>query len=222
MTQAAQATDEHRLLERFGRRYGAGEVVFRAGEPASTAYLLREGRVRLIQHVGTQERGLRIVRPGELFGEVALVPGTERSATAVAMLDTTVLELDADAFEELLAASPELGFRLIQQVSRRLRDAEHQIETLVLRDSQLKIVVSLIQLARSQPSPSGDDGALTVTVSPLELAARVGLDVRTVKRSVQQLRANGYLAIVDERVQIPDVGALQELRGLLEVKDAIR
>jgi CRP/FNR family transcriptional regulator, cyclic AMP receptor protein len=218
---AAHAADDPRLLERYGRRFAAGEVVFRAGDPAETAYLLREGRVRLIQHVGTQDRGLRVVRPGELFGEVGLVPGAERSATAVALLESTALELRAEAFEELLAADPGVGLRLIQQISRRLRDAEHQIGTLVLRDAQLKIVVSLIQLAQQQASTEAPEEAFALAISPLELSARVGLDVDTVKRNVQQLRANGYVAIVDERVQIPDLSALRELRGLLEIKDTI-
>jgi CRP-like cAMP-binding protein len=218
MTDAAGEHDLSAFLERFGRKLAAGEVVFRAGDPASTTYLLREGRIRLVHRIGTRERGLRVVRPGELFGETGLVPGASRGATAVAILESTALELDADAFGELLAAEPSLGLELIQQVSRRLRDSEHQIETLMLKDSQLKVVVALIQLAGVTGS-SGDEKDLAV--SPLELSARVGLDVDTVKRNVQQLRATGYLDIVEERVHIPDIGALRELRDLLEVKDTL-
>jgi CRP/FNR family cyclic AMP-dependent transcriptional regulator len=218
MSDAARAQEQQGLFERFGRRFAAGEVVFRAGEPAHAAYLLTEGRVRLIYRVGAQERGLRVVRPDELFGEAGLVPGAERSATAVAILETAALELDAAAFEELLGSNPSLGLRIIQQVARRLRDAEHQIETLMLHDSQLKVVVSLLQLA--QAAPPGSE-RVDLVVSPLELSARVGMDVETVKRNVQQLRANGYVEIQDERVHIPDLAALRELRGLLEVKDTI-
>jgi DNA-binding transcriptional regulator LsrR (DeoR family) len=55
----------------------------------------------------------------------------------------------------------------------------------------------------------------------MELSARVGLDVDTVKRNVQQLRTSGYVRIEGEEIQIPDVEALRELRRLLEMKDEI-
>jgi CRP/FNR family transcriptional regulator, cyclic AMP receptor protein len=217
---ALQELVSEELDERFGRRYAAGQVVFHAGSPAEDgAYLLQEGRVRLIHRVGSQERGLRVVRPGELFGETGLLPAAERTSTAVAMLETRALVLSAGAFEELLASKPSLGLQLLQQVSRRLRDTEQQIHTLMLRDSQLKVTVTLIQLAQSLGAGTTPD--VQIAISPLELSARVGLDVDTVKRIVQQLQGAGYLSIQDERVRLPDLEALRELRGLLEVKDTL-
>jgi len=55
----------------------------------------------------------------------------------------------------------------------------------------------------------------------MDLSARVGLDVDSVKRIVQELRNAGYLRITDERVEVPDPEALRELYGLLGVKDQI-
>ena len=63
--------EQSRLLSRFGRRFAAGEVIFEQNAPSVEAYLLQEGRVRLIKRVGTSERSLRVVRPGDLFGEQA-------------------------------------------------------------------------------------------------------------------------------------------------------
>jgi CRP/FNR family transcriptional regulator, cyclic AMP receptor protein len=132
------------------------------------------------------------------------------------------LALDQATFQQVLASHPEVGGRVMQQLIRRLRDAEDQIEILMLRDSQSKVVVALMKLAQQAlaAGATGEDGAL-LNVSPMELSTRVGLDVDTVKRNVRQLRESDYIRIVDEKVQVPDLEALRELYSLLAVKDQI-
>lgn len=222
MTIATDDTEQQRLLERYGRAFRAGEVFFQAGEPAREAFLLQEGRVRLVKRAGAAERLIGIVRPGDLFGESGLLPGSMRTSTAIALVDGTALTLDQATFEHVFGTSPAAGLRVLQQLIRRLRDAEDQIELLMLRDSQIKVVVALLQLAQESARAQGEaHGGLIISVTPLELSARVGLDVETVKRNVLQLRNNGYVQIVDERVEIPDLDALRELKSLLDVKDEI-
>lgn len=221
MDGATDVLDQERLLARFGRRFHAGEVIFTEGIAATEAFLLQEGRVRLIKRVGAVERSLRVVRPGDLFGESALLQGTPRNSTAVALSDGAVLALDHDTFQHVLTANPAVGTRVLHQLIRRLRDAEDQIEILMLRDSQAKVVVALLKHAQ-QAAARGVDGAVTLSVSPLDLSVRVGLDVDTVKRTVQQLREAGYVSIVDETIEIPDADGLRELYNLLGVKDQIR
>lgn len=215
----SEKSEQERLLARFGRRFAAGEVLFSDGEAATEAFLLQEGRVRLIKRVGTIERSLRVLRPGDLFGESALMPGAARSSTAVALSDGVALALDQATFQHVLSSNPAIAARVLQQLIRRLRDAEDQIEILMLRDSQSKIVVALLKLVHQSESRGG--GPVPLNISPMELSTRVGLDVDTVKRNVQQLRDSGYVQIVDERVEIPDPDALSELYGLLGVKSQI-
>jgi CRP/FNR family transcriptional regulator, cyclic AMP receptor protein len=214
--------EQARMLSRFERTFVAGDVVFNDGDTAVEAFLLQEGRVRLIKRVGAVERSLRMLRPGDLFGESALVAGAPRSSTAVALTDVVALALDQATFQQVLASHPEVGGRVMQQLIRRLRDAEDQIEILMLRDSQSKVVVALMKLAQQAlaAGASGEEGAM-LNVSPMELSTRVGLDVDTVKRNVRQLRESDYIRIVDEKVQVPDLEALRELYSLLAVKDQI-
>jgi hypothetical protein len=56
----------------------------------------------------------------------------------------------------------------------------------------------------------------------MELSTHIGLDVDAVKRTVQQLRNSGYLSIVDEKVEVPDVDAVRELVSLLALKDRLK
>jgi CRP/FNR family cyclic AMP-dependent transcriptional regulator len=203
-----------RLLEKFGRKFQPGDVIFREGEPGSEAFLLQEGRVRLLKRVRTVERSLMVLKPGDLFGESALTPGSTRSSTAVALTEGIALALAESTFRTLLSNNPPIAGRVLGQLVRRLRDLEDQIEYMMIRDTRSKIVAALLKL-------SGGRSGAVLPITPMELSTRVGLDIDTVKRTVQQLRDGDYLRISDEKLEIPDIEALRKLYGLLGVKDEL-
>jgi CRP-like cAMP-binding protein len=219
MSADISAQERDRLLEHFGRRYSAGDVIFREGDIGREVFILQEGRVRVLKRVRLVERSLQILKPGDLFGEGALLPNTPRTSSAVALSDVVVLALDPDTFGALLQGSAAVAMRLVQQLVRRLRDAEDQIENMMLRDNQSKIVNALLKLAGEAGRTSG---SAQVPVSPLELSSRSGLDVDTVKRGVLQLREGQYIRIVEEKVVIDDIDALRRLFALLGMKEQVR
>ena len=204
-----------RLLGRFGRRFTAGETVFQEGTPAVAALLLQEGRVRLFKRVAMSDRSLAVLRPGDLFGEGALLDGAAYGSTAVALTDGSALALDRATFRSLLGSHPPVAARAVDQLVRRLRDAEDQIEIMMLRGVQSKVTSALLKLA-GRPS-----GPAELMVSPVELSTRVGLDVEAVKHTVQRLRDQQYIRITGERIEIPDVDALRRLHVLLGSKDEL-
>jgi CRP-like cAMP-binding protein len=218
MQELGQA-ERQRLFERFGKSYAPGEVVYDEGSAAEHCYLLQEGRVRLVKRIRGSERSLTVLKPGDLFGEDALLTKTARSASAVALTQAQVLALDKKTFGVLLSGNTEVATRLVEQLVRRLRHAEEQLENAMLRDQPSRVVNTLLRLAASADTTS--EGHV-FSISPLELSARVGLDVDAVKRAVQQLRDGGYLRIVDEKVVVPDLDALRQLYQLLGMKEDVR
>ena len=204
-----------RLLGRFGRRFAAGDTLFQEGAAAQEAFLLQEGRVRLLKRIAMTDRSLAVVKPGDLFGEGALLPSSTYGSTAVAVTEGTVLALDRGTFRGLLDQHPQVAARVIDQLVRRLRDAEDQIEIMMLRGVQSKVTSALIKLAGRA------SGFAELSVSPVELSTRVGLDVEAVKRTVSRLRERQYIRITGERIEIPDVEALRRLYSLLGAKDEL-
>ncbi len=204
-----------RLLGRHGRRFVSGEAIFREGTLAREAFLLQEGRVRLLKHVAMAERSLAVVKPGDLFGEGALLDGTTYGSSAVAMTEGVVLALDRPTLRTLLEGHPLVAMRAVDQLVRRLRDAEDQIEIMMLRGVQSKVTSALLKLAGRAT------GAAELNISPVELSTRVGLDVEAVKRTVSRLRERQYIRITGERIEIPDVDALRRLYALLGTKDEL-
>lgn len=205
-----------RLVGRYGRTFVAGETLFKEGDSANEAFLLQDGRVRLLKRVRMVERSLIVLKTGDLFGESALIDSAGRNSTAVALTDGAVLVLDRTTFRPLLEHYPSISIRLLEQLTRRVRDAEDQIEIMMVKDTQSKIVAALLKLVQRST------GAAELAISPVELSTRVGLDVESVKRGVQRLREQQYVRIVDERVEIPDVEALRRLYVLLGTKEELR
>lgn len=217
-TQSERQTREERvrLLERFGRHFAAGEVLYREGDPASHAYLLHEGRVRVLKRVRNVERSLMVLEAGALFGETALAETGTRSSSAVALSHGVALVLDPNTFDTLALRHPAIAIRIVEQLAERLRDAEDQIEIMMLGDDTSKVVSALLKLSGHA------EGSIQLTVSPVDLGYRVGLDVDLVKRIVARLRDQGYLRIAGETVTIADLGALRTLFNLLGAKEEIR
>jgi CRP-like cAMP-binding protein len=204
------------LLEQYGCAFAQGEILFREGDPATDAFLLHRGRVRLLKRVRMVERSVSVLKAGDLFGEGALLEGAVRSSTAMALSEGIALVLDRVALRQIVERFPTLSERILTQLVGRLRDAEDQIEVLMLRDTQSKVISALLKMARATSGPAD------LGVSPVELSSRVGLDVETVKRAVQRLRDQQYLRIIGERVEIPDLEALRRLYGLLGSKEELR
>lgn len=218
--QGLAAEEQARLFERFGKRFAAGQSIYEVDQPAPACFLVQEGRVRLVKKVRGMERSLTILHPGDLFGEEALVEPAIRVSSAIAQSDVAVLALERKTFGALMSSNAAAATRLVEQIVRRLRDVEEQLENTMLADAPSRVVHTLIHLAVA--APPGSEGGASIPVSPLELAGRTALDVDAVKRAVQQLRDGGHIRIVDERIVVPDLEALRRLLVMLEAKEKVR
>ena len=215
------------LFGRYGRRFSAGDTIVREGTPATETLLVHEGRVRLLRRVAMTDRNLAVLRPGDLFGEGALLEGASYGSTAIALSDGAALALDRATFRALLVRHPDVATRVVEQLVRRLRSAEDQIEIMMLRGAQSKVAGALVKLVTG-PSGISSDAAVevhatgaAVTISPVELSMRVGLDVDVVRRAIQRLRDRHYLRVSGERIEIADLEALRRLYVLLGTTDEL-
>ena len=212
--------ERQRLFERFGRKYAGGEMIFIEDEEAREIFMIVEGRIRLIKRVRAVERDLVVLKAGDIFGETALLSGCRQPFSAVSLGDCRVLAFNAKDFENMLKGQSDVALKFIHQLVRRLQASEERIENMMLKDSQSKIVNTLVKLADSSGEPS--DAGVLLGLSPIELSSRIGLDVDSVKRGIWQLRENKYLRIVDEKIEIFNVEALRELYRLMGMEEELK
>jgi CRP-like cAMP-binding protein len=202
-------------MSRYHRRFSAGTTLYHAGAPANELYLIREGRVRLFKRARGVERTLGLYGAEEVIGEEALVPWAHRSATAEAVEPVTALVIENETFRALVRRRPEVGDSVMEQLVRRLKRAEEQIESFLVPDPTIRVLNSLLHAI-----DEAVDGRLQI--SALELSARAALDLDRVRSVVGQLRERGYLTVGDQTITIEDASALRELRDQLAVGDDSR
>ena len=118
---------EHEFFpETLTRRFGAGEVIFREGDPGRHMYAVRSGSVEFRQKNAQGESVLlRRIGAGQLFGEIALIEDVPRTADAIALEDgTELVEIDHAHFVYLTGQQPAFAIMVMQMLSQRLRDGE--------------------------------------------------------------------------------------------------
>jgi CRP-like cAMP-binding protein len=216
-------------LERFARDFPAGSVLFEEGQPGDYMYVVQTGEVEIRRQVGETERVLAILPPGEFFGEMAILNGRPRSATAVCKTDARLLVIEGKTFEAMMRARPEIALRIIKALATRLESANQHIELLLLPTPNHRVVQCLRHMAEEQLQLAGTvvttGSAILVPKRIEEVATRVGLPVHEVIEVVDRLRAARLVLMAEDAgiegdgFIVPEVGRLLEFLEFLNLKD---
>jgi CRP/FNR family transcriptional regulator, cyclic AMP receptor protein len=130
-------------------RLGQGATLFRAGEPGESLYLVRSGEVELfIQDNVGQKITLDTARPGAFFGEIALLDSGPRTATAVALADAELIELDRDDLLLLFQRKPDAALHMLAAMGRMTRKADALLRTRVSRNVNEEVEERLTPIQR--------------------------------------------------------------------------
>ena len=136
---------------RFSRTFNEGEIIFSEFEVGDTFYLIQSGRVQLVKLAGDVERMLDILQPSEMFGEMAILENSPRSATAIALDEVKVLEFNSQNFEILLLGNPLIALKLLKMFCKRIYDSKRRFMILTLPEPQAKIADVFLMLDETQP-----------------------------------------------------------------------
>ena len=135
---------------RFAKTFQAGEMIFSEFEPGDNFYLIQAGRVQLVKVIGDIEKTLDILQPSEMFGEMAILEKSPRSATAIALDKVTVLEFNSQNFEVLMLGNPQIALKLLRMFAKRIYDSKRRFMILTLEEPQAKIADVFLMLDESQ------------------------------------------------------------------------
>ena len=109
------------------KTFADGEYIFREGESAAYAYVIKSGTVEITKHSTDGEQVLAELVAPTLFGEMALIDGNPRSAGARAKDNTVVTEVTAKSFETYLSKNPEAAIRIMKTISENLRKSNQVV-----------------------------------------------------------------------------------------------
>jgi CRP/FNR family cyclic AMP-dependent transcriptional regulator len=212
------------LAQRFARSFPRGTVLFREGEPGRDMFVVQQGKVVISKRVGTVEKVLSALGPGEFLGEMSILNAQPRSATATCAEDSRLLVIDGATFESMVRGSPEIAVRLVRTLAGRLRDADRQIESLLLRDARARVVHFLGDAAgreagASRPgAPVGAEG-VRLALGAEEIAGRLGLEPAKVRDVLESLERARLVESRDGALLVRDAGRLRHFLDFLQLQE---
>jgi len=194
------------------RQFQQGEAIFQQGDPGQMLYLIETGQVRIyVQDEEGQETSVIVYGPGEIFGELAVIDGLPRSASAVAMENTIVYTLNRDSFREHMRNSPQLALNFMKALSVRVRYSTQQVGSLTLLDVPGRLARKLLELAQQHGSVEPGGVQINLTLTQSDLGALIGTTRESINKTLGHFRRQGFIQAKHGHITIVDPDALREL-----------
>jgi CRP-like cAMP-binding protein len=190
---------------RFTRTFQAGEMIFSEFEPGDTFYLIQSGRVELVKIIGDIERTLDILQPSEMFGEMAILENSPRSATAIALDTVKVLEFNSQNFEILMLGNPQIALKLLRMFTKRIYDSKRRFMILTLEDPQAKIADVFLMLDESNPDIDRSSEAREFKTTVDDIAHWAGMGVSEAREGLSHFATQRRLEIYPDRIVVKNI-----------------
>lgn len=193
------------------RRLARGELVFQKDEPGHAAYIIERGSVRIyVPTAQGNDLTLAVLGPGDFFGDLSLLDGGPRSASAAALSETSVLTIERRDFVALLRSRPEAAMAVLAVVARRLRETDEMASDLASLDAGTRLAKKLLELAEVYGVEHDGGVLLDLPVTQEELANMIGVTRESVNRCLAMFRRRGLIKREGRRLVLRDLGALRQ------------
>ena len=181
-----------------------GKIFYRPEDPSNTVYMLQHGTVQLYR---ISPEGKKLVlytlHDGSIFGESSLLGQRQYNSFAEAITDSTICIMDREKLEQLILTNPRVALRILEVIGDRLRQTEAQLEALTFRNIPARLAMLLLKLA--------GDGQDVVGLTHQDLAEMIGTYRETTTQTLNDMKAEGIIAIGRRRITILDKARLAEI-----------
>ncbi len=194
-----------------------GEVLFREGDAGDEMYLIKSGKIKISKVIENTETVLAILKEGDFFGEMAIIDGSPRSATATAIEPTELIIFDKDAFMAQVSENPLIEY-VLETLIKRLRATNEQVKFLRIKSEEKRVIALL--LSKAAEGTSTDMGVeLPITYSPDSLAALVGVDPDRIEEIINTLSKANLVRVEGSKLYVRSVKDLEEYFRYITLKE---
>lgn len=201
-------------ISRLGkhRTYKKDELIIVESESGSAFFVIISGSVKVsrVSEDG-KEVILSMLNKSDFFGEMALLDGLNRSANVTALEESILFIIQRKDFLDLLTQFPEVSILLLQELTKRLRNADQKIKSLSLKDAEGKVATVLLQLADDVGKIK--KGIVEIEKLPFQhdLAKMAGTSRETISRTLHSFAKKGLIEIDGNKVRILDYNKFVKL-----------
>lgn len=187
------------------KTYGKDEMIIFEDDLGRNMFVIKDGRVKIsgISNEG-EEAIFSIFHEGDFFGELSIIDGLPRSATATAIDEVELWVLNRGDFLALLESYPQVAITLLKELAERLRRSDSQIKSLTLKDARGRVGSTLVRLAEDIGIMRG--GKVVLEGMPLQrdIASIAGTSRETISRVIKRFEDEGTLLKVENSIVFND------------------
>jgi CRP-like cAMP-binding protein len=169
--------------------------------------LIQTGQVKLVKVIGKIEKTIDILQPSDMFGEMAILENSPRSATAIAVGITTLLEFNRQNFNILMQGNPQIAMKLLKTFATRIYDQKKWLSILTIRDPQAKIASAIMMLDELQPGEKPDNRR-EFPISLDDLAHWAGLSVHKTQEALTPFIAQHLMELYSDKILIKNINLI--------------
>jgi CRP-like cAMP-binding protein len=190
---------------RFARTFQAGEMIFSEFEPGDTFYLIQSGRVELVKIIGDIEKTLDILQPSEMFGEMAILENSPRSATAIALDTVKVLEFNSQNFEILMLGNPQIALKLLRMFTKRIYDSKRRFMILTLDEPQAKLADVFLMLDETQANIDKTTERREFKTTVDDIAHWAGMSINETRDTLSHFVTQRRMEMYPDRIIVKNI-----------------
>lgn len=185
------------------RRYPQGSIVLHKDDAGNMIYLILKGSVKVVlSYSDGRETILTILKSGDYFGEMSVFDYLPRSATIVAEEECEFLIISRETITKLIKKSPQIALKLLTEMSRRVREANEQINSLANLDARGRVARTLLKLSKGAGARIEKDHKVFPKPLMKDIAAMAGTSRETVSRILNELAKRGVIGLTKECIII--------------------
>ncbi|CAA9552042.1 MAG: hypothetical protein AVDCRST_MAG88-849 [uncultured Thermomicrobiales bacterium] len=193
------------------RQYRSGTTIFHREDPGATLHIIHSGRVKLVlASPEGREVTVDILGMGDFFGELALLDGGPRSASAVALDQVETFTLDRQPFIATLERHPEVASGLLTVLGDRLRRTDELIQDILFLDLPARLAKQLLALADEFGTRGREGVRIEMRLNQSELASIVGATRESVNRCLNAFAERDLIALDREAITILKLDELRD------------
>ena len=204
--------------QEFEKTLKPNEVLFKQGDSGTEMYLIRSGKVRISRSAGDKEKVLAMLKEGDFFGEMAIIDGSPRSATAAAVDDVKLLIVDKDGFNAQLKSNPMINY-VLETMARRLRDTNRQVEFLLIRDEMRRVVALLVSMAKERGAQTPDGIVVDFPYDYATLASMIGMEPAKTEEVMKKLLSLKLIRVENKKMIITSLAEIDDYLRFMTLKE---
>ncbi|RMD48476.1 MAG: Crp/Fnr family transcriptional regulator [Ignavibacteria bacterium] len=190
------------------------QPIYFAKEPSKSIYFLKRGRVKLTRtSPDGKEMILALVNPGEVFGELSILDGEERTDYAIAMDNCLICAISREEFLSFISKRPELNLKITKLIGFKIRKYSEKIEQLIFKDAAQRVITFILDQATNYGKKIGNQLFIKPFLTHQDIAELTACSRQTVNAVLTELREDGIIDFDRRKLVINDE---EELRKRLD------